>query len=121
MKRTASFVIGVLAISVLGAQQLSLPNRKDSFHFAVIGDTGTGSRSQYQVGAKLAEYRKTFPFNIVVMMGDNMYGGQKPKDYQKKFEEPYKPLLDAGVKFYAALGNHDRSDQSSYKPFNMNG
>ncbi len=26
---------------------------------------------------------------------------------QQKFEEPYKALLDAGVKFYASLGNHD--------------
>ena len=35
---------------------------------------------------------------------------------------PYKPILDAGVKFYAALGNHDDAAlQRNYKPFNMNG
>ena len=55
------------------------------------------------------------------MMGDNMYGGDSAKDYDKKFEAPYKPLLDAGVKFYAALGNHDDPNQRFYKPFNMNG
>ena len=121
MKRTLLFAIAALALSNLWAQQLTLPNRKDSFHFAVIGDTGTGGRPQFQVGAKLAEFRNIFPFNMVVMMGDNMYGGEKPKDFQKKFEEPYKALIDAGVKFYAVLGNHDRSGQSSYKPFNMNG
>jgi 3',5'-cyclic AMP phosphodiesterase CpdA len=33
----------------------------------------------------------------------------------------YKPLLDGGVKFYAALGNHDDPNQRFYKPFNMNG
>jgi hypothetical protein len=38
-----------------------------------------------------------------------------------KFEEPYKALLDAGVKFYAALGNHDDTNQIYYKPFNMDG
>ena len=34
---------------------------------------------------------------------------------------PYKPLLDGGVKFYAALGNHDDPSERFYKPFNMNG
>jgi hypothetical protein len=32
---------------------------------------------------------------------------------------PYKPLLERGVKFYAALGNHDRDLQIHFKPFNM--
>ena len=55
------------------------------------------------------------------MVGDNLYGGEGPSDYRRKFEEPYKPLLDAGVKFYAALGNHDDPTQRFYKNFNMNG
>jgi predicted phosphodiesterase len=55
------------------------------------------------------------------MMGDNLYGGEGAGDYRRKFEEPYKPLLDAGVKFYAALGNHDDPTQRFYKHFNMNG
>ena len=38
-----------------------------------------------------------------------------------KFELPYKPLLDAGVKFYASLGNHDAREQRFYKLFNMDG
>jgi len=42
-------------------------------------------------------------------------------DFADKFERPYKPLLDAGVKFYGALGNHDDPNQRFYKPFNMNG
>ena len=50
----------------------------------------------------------TFPFDLVIMLGDNMYGGQTPADYVKKFEQPYAPLLAAGVKFQASLGNHDR-------------
>ncbi|MDQ4080798.1 MAG: metallophosphoesterase, partial [Gemmatimonadota bacterium] len=33
----------------------------------------------------------------------------------------YKTLLDAGVKFYAALGNHDDPNQRYYKPFNLDG
>jgi hypothetical protein len=30
-------------------------------------------------------------------------------------------LLDAGVKFYASLGNHDNPDERQYKLFNMSG
>jgi 3',5'-cyclic AMP phosphodiesterase CpdA len=30
-------------------------------------------------------------------------------------------LLKAGVKFQASLGNHDRPENVSYKPYNMNG
>jgi 3',5'-cyclic AMP phosphodiesterase CpdA len=55
------------------------------------------------------------------MLGDNMYGGEGPRDFQRKFEEPYKELLDADVKFYASLGNHDEPTQANYKLFNMNG
>ncbi len=70
----------------------------------------------------MAKYWSVFPFQFVIMMGDNMYGGQKPKDFEKKFELPYKPLLDGGVQFYATLGNHDEPDKAMfYKPFNMGG
>src|ERR1700752_2793140 len=104
MKRTAMVVTGLLVLS-LAAQELKLPNDKDSFHFAVIGDTGTGLRPQYEIASRLTDYRKTFPFDVVVMLGDNLYGGEKTSDFKKKFEEPYKALLDGGVKFYAVLGN----------------
>ena len=55
------------------------------------------------------------------MMGDNIYGADRPQDFVKKFEAPYKALLDAGVKFYASLGNHDSREQRFYKNFNMDG
>jgi hypothetical protein len=50
------------------------------------------------------------------MLGDNLYDD----DYMGEFSLPYKPLLDRGVKFYAALGNHDRDLEIHFKPFNMN-
>ncbi len=48
-----------------------------------------------------------FPFEFVLMLGDNMYGRRQPQDFVDKFESPYGPLLRMGVPFYAALGNHD--------------
>lgn len=98
-----------------------LPLEDKSVRFAVIGDNGTGDGPEYEVAALMEKYREVVGFDFVTMMGDNIYGGHKPKDFERKFEQPYKPLLDAGVKFYACLGNHDNSNETLYKPFNMNG
>jgi hypothetical protein len=111
----------VLLLSSATAQDLFLPNKKDSLHFAVIGDSGTGGSAQYEVARQMVAYRTRFPYNLVVMLGDNLYGSDSPQAYRTKFEMPYKDLLAAGVKFYAALGNHDDPKQRFYKPFNMNG
>jgi predicted phosphodiesterase len=111
----------VLAVPALVAQDLTLPVKNGSVKFAVIGDTGTGDKHQLAVAKQLTATRAKFPFEFVVMVGDNLYGGNAAKDYDKKFAIPYKPLLDAGIKFYAALGNHDDPSERYYKPFNMNG
>jgi hypothetical protein len=102
-------------------QALPLPNRPDSLKFAVIGDNGTGDKPEYTLAAEMTAAHGVFPFTMVVMVGDNLYGSERPQDFQRKFEQPYKPLLDAGVKFYASLGNHDSREQRYYKPFNMDG
>ena len=111
----------LLFVSSAAAQDLTLPNKTDSLHFAVIGDSGTGGSAQYEVARQMVGYRAKFPFTLVLMLGDNLYGGESVRDFQTKFEEPYKDLLANGVKFYAALGNHDNPKQRFYKPFNMNG
>jgi hypothetical protein len=100
---------------------LTLPNKADSVRFAVIGDTGTGLEPQAALAERLAQYHEAFPFEFVLMVGDNIYGAEKAEDYESKFAQPYKKLLDAGVKFHAALGNHDNPNQRFYKNFNMGG
>jgi predicted phosphodiesterase len=101
--------------------KLTLPNKEDSVRFLVIGDTGTGTGQQYELGQVMLRYRQVFPYEFVLMLGDNMYGSEKSGDFKKKFEDVYKPLLDQKVKFYAALGNHDESNQRFYEFFNMEG
>lgn len=100
---------------------LALPNKEGSVRFVVIGDTGTGSSKQLELAQVMLRYRQMFPFELVLMVGDNMYGSEKAADYKLKFENVYKPLLDQKVKFYAALGNHDESNQRFYEFFNMEG
>jgi predicted MPP superfamily phosphohydrolase len=105
-----------------GGLQLTVPNKGDSLKFAVLGDFGTGSREQYDLAAVMKRVHDQFAFDLVTLVGDNLYGSERPQDFKKKFEDPYKPLLDAGVKFYASLGNHDDpQEQRNYKLFNMDG
>jgi hypothetical protein len=101
--------------------KITLPLRKDSVRFVVIGDTGTGSDKQQQLADLLLRSRQTFPFEFVLLVGDNLYGGEKPADYKSKFEDVYRPLINQQVKFYAALGNHDEPAQRFYEHFNMEG
>ncbi len=99
----------------------TLPNRPDSVKFAVTGDSGTGDRPQMDVARQMAETRKRFPFDFVIMVGDNFLGSQKDHDLVRKFDVPYRPLLDAGVTFHASIGNHDDPRTLNYAPLNMQG
>jgi hypothetical protein len=102
---------------------LALPLRPGSVRFAVIGDSGRGDRWQQEVADQMVAWRARFPFTFVVMLGDNIYiyGTSTAHDYEDKFERPYRALLDAGVVFHAAIGNHDPPTQIYYSKFNMNG
>ena len=103
------------------APPVPLPNARQSLKFVVMGDFGTGEARQYQLAEQVAAVRERFPFELALLVGDNLYGSERPQDFERKFEIPYRPLLDAGVKFYASLGNHDDRNQRFYQPFNMGG
>jgi predicted phosphodiesterase len=103
------------------ADVLALPRKPGSVRFAAIGDSGRGDPPQYDVSAQMQAFRKVFSYDFVVMLGDNVYDGGTPEYYRDRFELPYKPLLDEGVKFYATIGNHDFPNQPFYPPFNMGG
>lgn len=115
----------VLAVFALAAAGLATrPLAKDQLTFAVIGDTGTGQAPQFAIARRMMEERAKTPFDLVLMLGDNIYDGGNPKYFKPRFEDPYKDLLAAGVKFYAALGNHDApyaSQHVKYDKFNMEG
>lgn len=107
--------------AVLYAQTPATLPPQDSVRFAAIGDMGTGEAPQYELAARMVTVRRTMPFDFVIMLGDNIYGGNTPADYVAKFEAPYKALLNSGVTFYASLGNHDSPTQRTYTPFHMDG
>jgi hypothetical protein len=125
--RTYKSVVAVLSITAalvaaVAAQDLTVPNKATgTLRFAVIGDSGTGDSNQYRLAKVFTDLYQRYPYEFVLMLGDNMYGGENANDFRRKFEIPYKPVLDKNVKFYAALGNHDSTNQRMYKLFNMGG
>ena len=121
MTAACATAVNPVALPPVQPPAVSLPVQKDSARFAVMGDTGTGGIDQWRLAQQLIAVHARFPFEFVLMTGDNMYGTETPRDFVNKFEAPYKQLLDAGVKFYASLGNHDDTDQIFYEPFNMGG
>ena len=117
-------LLALLSFSAIAQQDskvVALPLKPKSVRFAAFGDNGTGGQEQYDVAQQMVRQRANFPFDFVLMLGDNIYGSDTAADFRRKFEDPYKPMLDAGVKFYASLGNHDNPNQRLYKPFNMDG
>ena len=115
-------VVEPVPVAGLAPATLTLPNSPTSVKFAVIGDGGRGNQAQRDVAEQMVRFHERFAFPFVIMLGDNLYEGPATaEDYRTKFEEPYKALLDEGVEFFAALGNHDDRQEVNYEHFNMKG
>src|ERR687897_238064 len=78
--------VGTTAARAATPLKLTLPLKEGSVRFLVIGDTGTGTEKQQQLADVMLRYRQVFPYEFILLMGDNMYGGEKPADFKMKFE-----------------------------------
>src|SRR5688572_28405922 len=122
MRRLWIATLGVAcAVAPLTAQEIALPLRDGSVRFLVLGDAGTGDREQYEVANQMLRFGRRYPFTFALRLGGNVYGSERPRDFEKKFTRPYAALLEADVEFHAALGNHDDPNQRYFKPFNLGG
>jgi hypothetical protein len=108
-------------VAAPGQDAVKLPLKEGSVRFAVVGDTGTATRIQIELGRQMAAWQERVGFKFVLLTGDNIYGSDTPAEMKRKFEEPYAALLARDVKFHAALGNHDNPNQRFYKLYNMGG
>src|SRR4051812_6756293 len=60
------------------APAVALPNKDGSFKFAVLGDFGTGERTQYELAQQMDLLHRRFNYSLVVLVGDNLYGSERP-------------------------------------------
>ena len=86
------------------------PDGPDAVTFAVIGDFGTGRRDQFRVAARMAQAYQEQPYEHLLTVGDNVYGGTVADRAAEVIDRPYRPLFVAGVSFRPSLGNHDVED-----------
>ena len=82
--------------------------------FLALGDTGTASEQQYQVGDAMAHYCTGIDCQFALLLGDNFYQGgvssvQDPL-FQTMFEMPYK---NVNMPFYVIMGNHDYGERAN--------
>lgn len=78
------------------------------YRFIAFGDFGEGTLFQGTLGAQMAKTHQQTPFNMALLLGDNIYpDGDIKKLAKTHFEHPYSGLIKAKVKFVAAIGDHD--------------
>lgn len=105
------------AISCESANPIPFPTKSpepSEIRFAALGDTGRGcddessERSpQCAMSKRIAEVQKSTGFNLLLLLGDNVYERGNPKDFFEKLYNPYKQLAQNGVLIKGVLGNHD--------------
>lgn len=85
----------------------------EPFRFIAMGDTGSGSGAQQRVSDQMWQWMQIHPFQLALMLGDNIYGnteitgGGSPRYFHEKFDLQYERFQEKGVVFHAAIGNHD--------------
>jgi hypothetical protein len=79
----------------------------DHLTFAAIGDSGSGGRHAMAVADRMAQTYELAPFGLVSLLGDICYYGPIEERFEDVFLRPMEPLIDAGVTFELAIGNHD--------------
>lgn len=74
---------------------------------ALVGDVGDGGGREYDTAAAIETQSQIDRYDILMLLGDNVYPAGDPERIQATVFEPFGPLLDAGADLFAVLGNHD--------------
>lgn len=79
--------------------------------FAVKGDWGSGTISQAALTTRMCQEYQKARFAFVLTTGDNFYPSGTAS--QATFDTPEKCLIDRGIRYRAAWGNHDLGGRST--------
>jgi hypothetical protein len=85
----------------------------ESITFAVLGDNGSGGRHAMDVARQMARSYEETPYGLVLLAGDISYYGSIDDRWEQVFVQPYGPLIDAGVAWELAIGNHEIEEKRS--------
>lgn len=74
---------------------------------AAVGDVGDGSADFHETTTEMYEVSRDRHFDVVYLLGDNVYPKGDPAELEDRVLVPLRPILDAGAELRAVLGNHD--------------
>jgi predicted phosphodiesterase len=74
---------------------------------AVAGDVGDGGSRLEQTGAAIARLGREHPYDVLLVLGDNVYPAGDPNELPETVFEPFAGVLDGGAQLLAIVGNHD--------------
>jgi 3',5'-cyclic AMP phosphodiesterase CpdA len=86
---------------------------EEGIRFAVLGDNGSGGRNAMNVARAMADEYERSPYGVVLLAGDISYYGSIDDRWEDVFVRPYRPLIDAGVEWELAIGNHEIEEKRS--------
>jgi 3',5'-cyclic AMP phosphodiesterase CpdA len=79
-------------------------------HMAVAGDTGDSGSRLDRTATAIAEWNSTDPFDVLLLLGDNVYPNGDPAKLDATVFTPFAATLESGTRLLAILGNHDVKD-----------
>jgi len=94
-------VIGVVGAAVV----LSAAAPANAVRFSVVGDWGAGTAAQARIAKRMCADRLTAPVSFIATVGDNFYDIGKAS--AANWSTPMRCLINTGLPWRAAWGNHD--------------
>ncbi len=98
--------LGCFTLLVLVCAPTFASPREPGFIF--FGDWGQGNRAQKEVAAGIGRYCRGETCDFITALGDNFYPAGVASASDPQWQEKFHAVYDfLGLRFYAALGNHD--------------
>jgi len=74
---------------------------------AVAGDVGEAGPGLDATAARMASLDDESPYDVLLLLGDNVYPDGDPERIPQTVFEPFREVLDGKTTLLAVLGNHD--------------
>jgi hypothetical protein len=91
------------------------PAERPQLRIAVAGDVGDSGSRIDATGAAVSRLGGDDPWDVLLLLGDNVYPAGDPDGLGATVFHPFAPVLDSGAELLAILGNHDVKGDRVYE------
>lgn len=82
-------------------------DEQPELRIAVAGDIGDSGDRLDSTAAAMARVDPDDPFDVLLLLGDNVYPAGDPAELENTVFRPFSGVLESGAELLAILGNHD--------------